>query len=54
MAKGGYEAVIKVLLETGKVDVYLEDNSSRTPLSRAAESGHEAMAKLLQLSIIRL
>jgi ankyrin repeat protein len=47
-AENGYEAVVKLLLETGKVDVNLKDSSRRTPLSWAAENGHEAVVKLLQ------
>ena len=44
----GHEAVAKLLLETGKVDVELKhEYDGRTPLSWAAERGHEAMAKLL-------
>jgi len=51
-AGGGHEAVVKLLLETGKVDVDSKDSySGRTPLSYAAESGHEAVVKLLQSSI---
>ena len=43
----GHETVVKLLLETGKVDVELKDNYGRTPLSWAAERGHEAVVKLL-------
>jgi ankyrin repeat protein len=40
--------VVKLLLETGKVDVDSKDNNyGRTPLSWAAENGHEAVVKLL-------
>jgi hypothetical protein len=47
-AKNGHEAVVKLLLETGKVDVDSKGNlSRRTPLSWAAENGHEAVVKLL-------
>ena len=51
-----YEAVVKLLLDTGKVDVDCKDRDGRTPLSwavdgmplsRVAENGHEAVAKLL-------
>jgi ankyrin repeat protein len=48
-AKGGHEAVVKLLLETGKVDVNSKDMNGQTPLSWAAEGGHEAVVKLLQL-----
>jgi ankyrin repeat domain-containing protein 50 len=39
---------VKLLLETGKVDVDSKDtNNGRTPLWWAAENGHEAVVKLL-------
>jgi ankyrin repeat domain-containing protein 50 len=51
-AGNGYEAVVKLLLETGKVDVDSKDEDyGRTPLSWAAENGHEAVVKLLQTFI---
>ncbi|KAL6236307.1 hypothetical protein BDW75DRAFT_229631 [Aspergillus navahoensis] len=50
----GLTAVIKILLETGKVDVESKDSeyeskstSGRTPLSWAAGNGHERVVKLL-------
>jgi ankyrin repeat protein len=44
----GHEAVVKLLLATGKVDVDSKDTGyGRTPLSWAAEEGHEAVVKLL-------
>jgi ankyrin repeat protein len=47
-AKGGREAVVKLLLETGKVDVNKTDlYKERTALSYAAEGGHEAVVRLL-------
>jgi len=46
-AQNGREAIVKLLLETGKVDVDSKDSSSRTPLSWAAQNGHEAIVKLL-------
>ena len=47
-AERGHEAVVKLLLETDKVDVDSKDNyDGRTPLSWAAERGHEAVVKLL-------
>ena len=48
-ARGGHEAVVKLLVETGKVDVDSKDSDGRTPLSWAAREGHEAVVKLLQL-----
>ncbi|OCK75533.1 ankyrin, partial [Lepidopterella palustris CBS 459.81] len=46
-AGGGHEAVVKLLLETGEVDVDSKDEYGRTPLLLAAEGGHEAVVKLL-------
>ena len=44
----GHETVVKLLLETGKVDVESKDGEyGQTPLSWAAEGGHEAVVKLL-------
>ena len=42
-----YEAVVKLLLDTGEVDVDWKDKDGRTPLSWAAEKGREAIVKLL-------
>ena len=40
--------MVKLLLETGKVDVDSKDKDyGRTPLSWAAAGGHEAVVKLL-------
>jgi ankyrin repeat protein len=40
--------VVKLLLETGKVDADSKDSGfNRTPLSWAAENGHAAVVKLL-------
>jgi ankyrin repeat protein len=47
-AENGHEAVAKLLLATGKVDVDSKDRDGRTPLSRAAERGYEAVVKLMQ------
>jgi ankyrin repeat protein len=47
-AEKGHEAVVKLLLETGEVDVDSKDTAAgRTPLSWAAREGHEAVVKLL-------
>ena len=42
-----HPAVVKLLLETDKVEVDPEDGSGRTPLSWATRDGNEAMVKLL-------
>jgi ankyrin repeat protein len=39
--------VIKLLLDTGKVDVDAKDYGGRMPLSWTAEGGSEAIVKLL-------
>ncbi|KAJ5653773.1 hypothetical protein N7490_000776 [Penicillium lividum] len=46
-AENGHETVVKLLLQTGKVDVDLKDVYQQTPLSWAAGNGHEAVVKLL-------
>ena len=38
---------MKLLLNTGRVDVDSKNHVDQTPLSRATEIGHEAVAKLL-------
>ena len=43
----GHDAIVKLLIDTGKVDADLADDSKRTPLSHAAEKGHQAVVKLL-------
>ena len=45
---GGHEAVVKLLVERGDVEANSKDDSGQTPLSYAAEDGHEAVVKLLQ------
>ena len=48
LTEGGHEAVVKLLLATGKVDVDSKDTEyDQTPLSWAAAGGHEAVVKLL-------
>ncbi|CAG8982672.1 hypothetical protein HYALB_00014050 [Hymenoscyphus albidus] len=50
-ARNGHEAVVKLLLQTDKVDADSKDNKyGQTPLSWAAENGHEAVVKLLLLN----
>ena len=46
-AFNGHDAVVKLLLETGKVNADSKDGSGWTPLWWAAENGHEAVVKLL-------
>ena len=43
----GHEAVVRLLLETGKVDPDSKDYTGKTPLSWAARGGHEAIVRLL-------
>jgi ankyrin repeat protein len=48
-AGNGHEAVVKLLLATGKADIDSKDSGyGRTPLSWAARYGQEAVVKLLQ------
>ncbi|KAI7204216.1 hypothetical protein KC324_g866, partial [Hortaea werneckii] len=46
-AKGGHEAVVKLLLDSKQVEVDSKDKDGRTPLSWAAKGRHEAVVKLL-------
>ena len=46
-ARNGHEAVLKLLLATGTVEVNSKDKQGWTPLSWAAENGHEAVVRLL-------
>src|SRR6266566_2514557 len=46
-AENGHEAVVKLLLDSGKVDADSEDEQGQTPLSLAAGRGHKAIMKLL-------
>jgi ankyrin repeat protein len=41
------DAAVKLLLETGKVEVDRKNSHNETPLWIAAKNGHEAIAKLL-------
>lgn len=45
-AEKGYEAIVKLLLETGRVDIEARDIYSQL-LLRAAKKGHEVIVKLL-------
>jgi len=50
----GHEAVVKLLLETGKADIDSKDTrSGRTPLEWAAGNGHGAVVKLLESEHMR-
>ncbi|KAH7007415.1 hypothetical protein EDB80DRAFT_576984, partial [Ilyonectria destructans] len=42
----GHEAVVRLLLATGKVDINAEDKDDRNALPWAADRGHEAIFKL--------
>ncbi|KAI1847677.1 hypothetical protein JX265_013937 [Neoarthrinium moseri] len=46
-AECGHAEVVKLLLETKKVEVNSKDNDGRTPLSWAAKYGHAQVVKLL-------
>ncbi|KAK6856638.1 hypothetical protein PG995_006825 [Apiospora arundinis] len=46
-AIGGDEMAIKMMMESGKVNVNSQDRLGRTPLSYAAEHAHEEAVKLL-------
>lgn len=47
-AQNGDDTVVRLLLETGKVDRYSRDNWDRTPLLHAAAGGHGAVVQLLR------
>ncbi|KAK4232838.1 hypothetical protein C8A03DRAFT_39511, partial [Achaetomium macrosporum] len=46
-AGNGHQAVVKMLLDTGKVDIDSKDDYGRTPLWWAARNGHETVVKML-------
>ncbi|KAK4244073.1 ankyrin repeat-containing domain protein [Corynascus novoguineensis] len=46
-SESGHEAVVKMLVDTGKVDIDSKDNNGRTPLLYASRSGNEAIVKVL-------
>lgn len=48
--ENGHEAIVKMLLETGKVNVDSKDQYGQTPLWWAAQNGCEAVMKLLRSS----
>ncbi|PKS11428.1 hypothetical protein jhhlp_003191 [Lomentospora prolificans] len=43
----GHEDVVKLLLNTGKVDIDSKYESGQAPLLLTSENGHEAVVKLL-------
>jgi ankyrin repeat protein/nucleoside phosphorylase len=45
--KPGYEAILLAYLSLGRVVIHAEDASGRTPLSWAAECGHDTVMRLL-------
>jgi hypothetical protein len=46
-AENEHEAIVKQLLDTGKIEVDSKNKHGRTPLSWAAENGHDAIVKQL-------
>jgi ankyrin repeat protein len=44
--------VVRLLLETGKVDVDVKGVFGQTPLLCAVQNGHEAVVRLLQSTIV--
>lgn len=46
-ARNGHEGIVRLLLDTGKVDADSKDSRGVTPLSWAVGYGHEAVVKLL-------
>ena len=45
--QNGHETIVKLLLDTGKVDVNVKNSAGWTPFSLAVQDGHEAVIKLL-------
>ena len=50
-AEAGLEAVVRLLLDTGKIDANAPDGSESTPLSKAATKGHEGIVKLRRTTL---
>jgi len=46
-AEEGHDAVVKLLMETGQVNIESKNYFNQTPLSLAAENGYKAVVKLL-------
>jgi len=46
-AENGHEAVVKLLLDIGKVNTDSKNKYKQTPLSLAIEKRHETIVKLL-------
>ena len=51
-AENGHEAIVKLLLETSKVNADSKDNYGRTTLWWAARNGHEAVVKCASRSLL--
>jgi ankyrin repeat protein len=50
-ALNGHDAVVELLLESGRADINSKDRGGTTPLDLAKERGHEAVVRLLQEGI---
>jgi ankyrin repeat domain-containing protein 50 len=46
-AENGYDSIVKLLLETRKVDIYASDDFYQTPLCLAAINGYDTVVDLL-------
>ena len=49
-ALNGHVAVIKLLLDTGKVDADSKDEDGHTPVCWAAKKWHDAVMRMLEQS----
>jgi ankyrin repeat protein len=47
-AGNGHEAIVRLLLDTGRVEAHSKDSNGRTPLVHATKSGSEAIILMLQ------